>query len=377
MPPPRILLISNCAWNLWNYRRALVQALQQAGYEVLLAAPEDRFSASLTAAFYPLPSLKCRWTSPLAVGRAIAEVARLMRRERPEICLLFTTSANLLGGWAAQMTQTPYIAVVEGLGYAGANALRWRLIGRPLFRSALQAAQRVLFLNSNDLRETVAQGIIAPERAQLVPGPGIDEAHFTPRASPARGEVIFLYCGRLLRTKGVHLFAQAAHIVRAAGVSAVFRILGAPDPTNPASMNVEEVMQWHRAGVVEYLGYADDVRPHLAEADALVLPTYYREGMPRALLEAMCMEKITIATDMPGCREVVVPEQTGFLVPPRDAQALAKTMLLVAALTPEQRALMSQKARQRVVAHFSNGVVLPHFLRIVEEAIHEKRKLSA
>jgi glycosyltransferase involved in cell wall biosynthesis len=374
MSSRRLLLISNSTWNLWNYRRRLVQALQEAGYEVLLAAPEDRFSAFLTAPFHPLRCLERGRVSPVAVGRAVAEIARLMHREQPALCLLFTTSANLMGGWAARLTRTPYMSVVEGLGYAGAHALRWRWVGRPLFRSALRGAQRVLFLNPDDLGEATRWGIVAPERAVLVPGPGVDAAHFAPRSSPEHAEVVFLYCGRLLRNKGVHLFAQAAQAVRAAGTPAVFRVLGAPDAGNPASLTLEEVMEWHRAGSVQYLGAADDVRPHLAEADAVVLPTYYREGMPRALLEAMCMEKIAIATDMPGCREVIVPGQTGFLVPPRDVQALTQVLLHVAALPPEQRAALGKAAHQRVMERFSDGVVLPHYLAVIQLFFEKTRR---
>lgn len=367
MSSRRILLISNSAWNLWNYRRNLVQALQEADYEVLLAAPEDRFGVFLAAPFYPLRWLERGRVSPLVVGRAVAEIARLMRRERPALCLFFTTSANLIGGWAARLTRTPYLSVVEGLGYAGTHALRWRWVGRPLFRSAMRGAQRVLFLNPDDLCEATRGGLVAPERAVLVPGPGVDAAYFAPRPSPECAEVVFLYCGRLLRSKGVHLFAQAARVVRAAGAPAAFRVLGAPDAGNPASLPLEEVMEWHRTGAVHYLGSADDVRPHLAEADAVVLPTYYREGMPRALLEAMCMEKIAIATDTPGCREVVVPGQTGFLVPPRDVQALTRTLLHVASLSSEQRTSIGKAARQWVVERFSDAVVLPHYMKAIED----------
>ncbi|MDW8231087.1 MAG: glycosyltransferase family 4 protein [Saprospiraceae bacterium] len=371
MPPRRVLLMANSAWNLWNYRRALVRALQEKGYEVLLAAPEDRFSARLEAPFHSLRQWERGRFSPVALLRAVVEMARLMRREQPALCLFFTIPANLLGGWAAQLARTPYVAVVEGLGYAGSHALRWRLVGRPLFRSVLRSAWRVLFLNADDCQEAIREGLVASARAVLVPGPGVDAAHFAPRPSPVRAEVAFLYCGRLLRNKGVPVFVQAAQAVRAAGVRASFRILGAPDAGNPASLSMEEVLAWHRAGWVEYLGAADDVRPYLAEADAVVLPTYYREGMPRALLEAMCMEKIVIATNTPGCREVVVHGRTGFLVPPRDAQALAQAMLRVVALLPEQRAAMGREARQWVIERLSDRVVLPHYLAVVRAFFEE------
>lgn len=366
MSPRRILLAANSAWNLWNYRRALIEAYQRAGLEVVLAAPSDRFQERLLAPFFPLRHMKRGHFSPASLLLAVNELAHLIRRERPSLCLFFTTSLNLLGNWAAHLTRTPAVSVVEGLGYAGSVSLRWRWAGQPVFRAALRHAHRVLFLNSDDLSEMVAQGIVSPKQALLVPGPGVDTEYFSPQPAPTHQQPVFLYCGRLLKNKGVSSFVQAARAVRAAGIKASFRLLGGPDPGNPASLRMREVMRWHREGAVEYLGSADDVRPYIAAADAIVLPTHYREGMPRALLEAMSMEKIAVATEVPGCREVVAVGQTGFLVPPHDVQALAQTLCEVATLSAEQRAAMGRAARQRVLQHFSNDIVLPHYLAVLE-----------
>ncbi len=369
----RILLAANSAWNLWNYRRALIEACQRAGMEVIVAAPPDRFQQRLCAPFFPLQHMQRGRFSPASLLLAVNELAHLMRRERPSLCLFFTTSFHLLGNWAARLTQTPAVSVVEGLGYAGSASWRWRWFGQPVFRAALRHAHRVVFLNSDDLNEMVAQDIVSPEQALLVPGPGVDTEYFSPQPAPTHQQTVFLYCGRLLRNKGVSSFVQAARAVRAAGIEASFRLLGGPDPGNPASLRMWEVMRWHREGVVEYLGPTDDVRPYIAAADAIVLPTHYREGMPRALLEAMSMEKIAVATDVPGCREVIAPGQTGFLVPPYDVQALAQTLCEIAALSAEQRAILGRAARQRVLRHFADDVVLPHYLAVLE-AFFEKSK---
>ncbi len=370
MPSPKkVLFVANSAWNFWNYRRGLVSAVQQAGYEVVLAGGEDGFADRLAAPFYRLRYL--RRSSPLAVRLPLAamELGRLLTEEQPALCLFFTTPALLLGGVAARRMGIPYVSVVEGLGHLGTYAWRWRVLGQPLFRWALRGARSVLVLNSDDLRELVAGRVLSQAQVRLVPGPGIDDRLFSPVAPSRRQEVVFLYCGRLLKTKGVRLFAEAAQAVRAVDNRAIFRIVGAPDPGNPASIPHLEIERWRKDGAVEYFGAVDDVRPHIADADVVVLPTYYREGMPRALLEAMCMEKVVLATDTPGCREIVVPGQTGFLVPARNIRALVQAMLSIVALPLDLRIKIGQAARQRVVQRFSERVVLPQYLQAIKESL--------
>ncbi len=371
MPPQRILIAANSAWNHWNYRRALVQMLQEAGYEIVLTAADDSYSDRLEAPFFPLRQAGRRPALPLEMLHTAAELARLMREQRPALCLFFTTSMNITGNWAARRTRTPCISVVEGLGYVGSDPWRWRLIGRPLFRSALRQAHRVLFLNADDQRELVEQGVVTTRQSVRVPGPGVDEEHFAPRSSPGNARTVFLYCGRLLSNKGLPLFLQVAQMMHSHGLPAEFRVLGSPDPNNPASLSEQEMMRRHQEGWVRYLGADDDVRPHLAAADAVVLPTYYREGMPRVLLEAMCMEKIVVATDVPGCREVVVPGQTGFLIPPRDTRALEQVLCYVLTLSAQERAAIGKAARQSVAQQFSNRVVLPKYAAVIEEVFEQ------
>ncbi len=372
MPPPqRILIAANSAWNLWNYRRALVQLLRQSGYEILLTAADDACCARLEAPFFSLKQAGRASVLPVEMLRTAAELARLMREQRPALCLFFTTSMNIMGNWAARRTRTPCISVVEGLGYIGSDPWRWRLIGRPLFRSALRQAHRVLFLNADDQRELVKQGVVTTRQSVRVPGPGVDEEHFAPWPSPGNARTVFLYCGRLLSNKGLPLFLQVARMMHSHGLPAEFRVLGSPDPNNPASLSEQEMMRRHQEGWVQYLGAADDVRPHLAAADALVLPTYYREGMPRVLLEAMCMEKIVVATDVPGCREVVAPGQTGFLIPPRDARALKQALCHVLTLPAQERAAIGKAARQSVVQQFSNRLVLPKYAAVIQDVFEQ------
>jgi glycosyltransferase involved in cell wall biosynthesis len=161
-------------------------------------------------------------------------------------------------------------------------------------------------------------------RIVLVPGSGVDFGHY-PAAAPAAGDPVFLLVARLLREKGVCEFIEAARTLRTHHATARFRILGPIDPS-PLAISQAEVDRWANERVVDYLGETDDVRPHLAACTVFVLPSYYREGIPRSIMEAMATGRAIITADTPGCRDTVVDGENGFIVPPRDPVALAAAM---------------------------------------------------
>lgn len=373
MPAKKILLVANTAWNLWNYRRTLIHALRTAGFEVVTAAPDDRFSPLPETRFVPLKHLSRRSFSPLKNLYALLELYRLLKHERPDAALLYTIKPNILGNLAARLTDTTAISVVEGLGHSGGPATRWRWLARPLYRLAFKFAARVVFLNRDDARDFLAQKLVTPAQCRIIPGPGIDTEFFRPPAVHVAkvdkaATVTFLFCGRLLYEKGIREFIEAARVVHgSSGATAGFRVLGSPDPDNPSSVEPVELAAWRHEGIVQFFDAADDVRPQLHEADVLVLPSYYREGVPRSVLEAMAMEKIIVTTDTPGCRDTVEDGRNGFLVPPRRADLLAQTMLRILALPPETRTAMGRYGRAKVIREFSDAVVLPQYLALLRE----------
>lgn len=373
-PVKKILLVANTAWNLWNYRQSLIRALTQSGYTVVLVAPDDRFRDLLLqisgVRFIALRHLSRKGLSPLQNLKLLLELSRIFRQETPDISLLYTVKPNILGNFAAALAGgIKTVSVVEGLGYSGSAAARWRWLAALLYRLALRKTQKVVFLNRDDCREFLNKHLIRPAQAQIIPGPGIDLTHFQPVENPPADPVVFLFSGRLLSEKGIREFAEAARLLRRENAQAVFRVLGAPDPGNPASIRKDEVAGWAAEGFLEYLGSADDVRPALAAAHALVLPSFYREGVPRSVLEAMAMGKIIITTDTPGCRDTVEEGRNGFLVPPRDTVALLNAMRRVIQLTPEQRAGMSAWSIQKVKGEFRDGIVLPQYIDLLETLI--------
>ncbi|MBL7799034.1 MAG: glycosyltransferase family 4 protein [Saprospiraceae bacterium] len=374
MPTKKILLVANTAWNLWNYRRALIRALQTAGYEVVTAAPDDRFGSFLETRFIPLKHLSRRSFAFSQNLLALLELYRLLKRERPDAVLFYTIKPNILGNLAAQLSRTPAISVVEGLGYNGTSAAHWRWLAAPLYRLALLRTRRVVFLNRDDAQEFLQQKLVTQTQCRILPGPGIDTEYFCQPAfakvtADKPDTVTFLFCGRLLYEKGIREFVEAARAVRQAGATAVFRVLGNPDPGNPSSIEPVELDTWRHEGIVQFYDSADDVRPQLAEADVLVLPSYYREGVPRSVLEAMAMGKIIVTTDTPGCRDTVEEGQNGFLIPPRRADLLAQTMLRVLGLPKNTRTELGRHSREKVIREFSDAEVLPQYLALLTELL--------
>ncbi|HET9355822.1 MAG TPA: glycosyltransferase family 4 protein, partial [Sphingomicrobium sp.] len=264
----------------------------------------------------------------------------------------FTIKPNIYGTLAARLTRTRALATVSGLGSAFlAGGPTGRLIDR-LYRLSLSGAQAVFFQNEEDRELFLERRLVRREQVRRVPGSGIDLAHFglspLPNGSPQR----FLFIGRLLWDKGVREFVEAARLVASSGHRAEFHILGECGVDNPSAVTLAEVERWAADGIIRYLGPTDDVRPAIAAADCIVLPSY-REGVPRSLLEGAAMGRPLIATDVPGCRDVVEDGDNGFLCAPRSASALADAIRRMLQLEPEEQVAMGRRSREKLEREFA------------------------
>lgn len=355
---PRIALVASIAWTLWNYRMSLINSLEAAGYEVLLFADADeacpKIAAHCKATFIPLRNINRKSLSPFRNFLLMAEMFRLFRRHKPDLLLFFTVRPNTLGNFAAAMAGIPSISTVEGMGIAGKNRPWLLWVTNLLYRLAFRFTQKVVFLNQEDYHEFVEQHLVNSNKATVIHGPGVDVHHFSPASTPPDQPLVFLFVARLLSEKGIREFAQAARILRQEGTNAVFQVLGSVDPGNPTTIDTSELLAWKAEGILQHLGFVDDVRPALAAADILVLLSYYREGLPRSILEAMAMEKVILTTDNVGCRDTVENGVNGYIIEPKNVPALAETMKKILLLSPEQRRNMGANSRRKVIAEFSD-----------------------
>lgn len=327
-----IFLLGSYAPSLLNFRGPLIRALLDAGHRVSVGAPGIPADLRATlegmgAAVYETP-LDRRGTGLLADLAYVRALQRILRAARPDVLLTYTIKPNIWGAFAAASAGVRSYAMITGLGYAFTDAgarpsLGRRLTGlvaRWLYRAATRRNHRVIFQNPDDRRDFIRVGGLAdPAKAAMINGSGVDMAHYA--RAPLPDAPVVLMIARLLAAKGVRDYATAALALRARYPTARFLLVG-PFDEGADSIGRDEVAQWGSGGL-DYLGPVDDVRPLIAQARIYVLPSYYREGTPRSVLEAMAMGRPVITCDAPGCRETVEHGVNGLLVPVRDPEALA------------------------------------------------------
>jgi glycosyltransferase involved in cell wall biosynthesis len=356
----KILLFANTGWYLHNYRLPLTRALQSAGTSVVMASPHDLYADQLLQAGFSWQPLELsrNGINPVSELKTIAACVRLYRREHPDLVHHFTVKPVIYGTWAARIAGVPaVINSITGLGYTFVTRDRRGRILRPLVRALYRSALRspkswTIFQNPDDRQRFLDMGIVAPLRTGLIAGSGVDLERFHPTPEPPGPPVVVL-AARMLWDKGIGELVDAGRRVREAGTPVRVRLVGAPDPGNPASISERQLAAWQQAGLAEWLGHRDDMPAIYAACHVVALPTEYGEGLPRSLVEAGACGRPVVAADVPGCREVIEHGVNGWLVPPRDPVALAEALSRLCA-DAELRRSMGARGRQVVETRFSD-----------------------
>ena len=369
MNQPTVLLSVNTAWNAWNFRAGLLDAIMRQGYRAVVAAPADRYAERLVQAgceFIDLP-MDSNGTHPGRDLRLLLRYLSLLRAQAPVAYLGYTIKPNVYGSIAAQLLGVPVINNIAGLGAAFIDDSMVTRVARQLYRTALRRSAKVFFQNPHDHRLFVDTGLAKADVTDLLPGSGIAPGNY--QAAPSRHDgapFSFLLVGRMLVNKGVVEFADAARIVRRTMPNVRFLLLGPVNDANPNRVPQQTIASWQAEGLVDYLGAADDVRPYLAAADCVVLPSY-REGVPRTLLEAAAMALPIVATRVPGCVDVVDDGVNGLLCAPRDAVDLARAMLEMVSLPVAARQRMGAAGRRKVEQQFDEALVIRKYLDAITD----------
>ena len=303
--------------------------------------------------------------NPFADFRLFLRYRSLLKRLRPAAYLGYTIKPNIYGSLAAASLGIPALPNVSGLGTAFIQGGGLRALVARLYRIGFARAPVVFFQNEDDRDLFVARRIVRPAQARVLPGSGVDLEHFAP-APLLEGSPVFLFIGRLLRDKGVGEFVEAARSIRREYPHARFQLLGGLDEGNRTGIRQPELDSWVAERILEHLGTTDDVRPFIAAASAVVLPSY-REGLPRSLLEAAAMARPLIASDVPGCRDVIEDGVNGFLCNVRDAAALADAMRRLASLPRTRQLAMGKAGRRRVQERFSEALVVRAYLDVLSD----------
>ena len=378
---PKVVLFANTEWYLYNFRLPLARHLRALGYDVLLLSPPGPYGQRLREQGFrwkPTP-LRRRSLNPVGELLYVLGLARLLRAERPTLVHNFTLKCVIYGSLAARGAAR--VNAVAGLGYVFTSPeLRARLL-RPFVRRLIQFAvrgrrSRVILQNTDDANLFAAFRLAAPERIRLVRSSGVDCSLFTPPQRRRPGPLRVLLAARLLREKGVVEFAEAARRLKAEGRAIEFLLAGDPDPGNPGALSETDVRAWADEGLLTWLGHVDDMPRLMRSVDVVALPTFYGEGVPKTLIEGAAAGRALVATDVPGCREVIESGVDGLLIPPRSADALANA---IAALDdePPLRARFGKAARAKAVAQFDHTRVLRQTVEVYQELLGPTPEVAA
>jgi glycosyltransferase involved in cell wall biosynthesis len=369
----RLLYLFNDAPFFLSHRLPVARAAAAGGYEVHVATPPSPAAAALAReglTHHPI-ALTRRGVNPAAQLASLVAIARLYRRLRPDLIEHATIKPVLYGGLAAGALRQPaVVSWMTGLGFVFiSEGTRARLVRRAVrtgYRTALRrTGSWVIFENPDDRDLFVAAGLTEPSRTRLIRGAGVDMTMFHPTPETPGVPVVVL-AARMLRDKGVVEFVEAARTLRSSGAVARFVLVGPADPDNPAGLPEAQLRAWHEEGSVEWWGQRDDMANVFQGTHVACLPSY-REGLPKVLVEAAASGRAIVATDAPGCREVVRDQWNGLLVPVRNAAALAEAIGRLLA-DPAERARMGARGRERVEHQFSDRHIIRETLAVYAEA---------
>lgn len=366
----RILITSNSAWNILHFRSEIIIALKGLGCEVIVIAPPDSSVA-------PLIELGCEFISlemspeglnpfrELNVYRSI--LTELRRNEPFDAILSFTIKNNILGAMAAKRANVPFIPNVTGLGTAFLSSRFLKFISVSLSKLAFKNLPIVFFQNKDDVELFQQLQIIDLEQARILPGSGINLDKFLFDPYKANDDAVdFLMISRVIRDKGVEEYINAARIVKAERPNTRFQLLGSYVNKNRSAISVDEIREWQREGIIEYLEETHDVRSVIKNAKCVVLPSY-REGKPRSLIEAAAIGRPLIATNVAGCRDLIENGQNGFLCQVRDAQALAQVMMQFMNLSYEDVLKMGWKSRALIERDYDIKLIQSAYIDALSE----------
>jgi len=365
MKGKRIAFVSNTSWYIYNLRLGVIRHLKELGYEILIISPEDTYTHYLISEGYHYIHVKTdnKGKSLLKDINYFFRLLKIYKTYQPDFIFHYTIKPNIYGTLATRAAKISSIAVVSGAGYTFLNNGVLNYFSVLLYRLAMQYAEEVWFVNNDDIQEFVAKKIANQKKVKLLPGEGVNTQHFRPMdKTMLTDDIVFLLSARLIWDKGIGIYVEAAKIIKEKYPNTQFHLLGFTDVENPNSISAAKIYEWHEQGYIRYLGKTEDVRPYIANCSCFVLPSYYREGVPRSLLEAAAMAKPIITTDNVGCREVVKHEYNGFLCKIKDVNDLAKKLEQVILASPERLAIMGQNGRRRVKQYFDEQLVIKEYI---------------
>ncbi len=357
----KVLICTNHSYMFWQFRRELTQALLKKG-EVVLSTPFVGHEEELAALGCRMveTGIDRRGLNPVTDLKLFCFYWKLLKRENPRMVITYSIKPNIYCGLACRMQKIPYCVNVQGLGTAFQRPVL-AAAAKFLYKIALQDAKTTFFENEGNARKFRDLGIQTAARQTVLHGAGVNLAHYDYRCYPENDRVHFLYLGRIMKEKGIDELFAAARRLRAEGCDFVLDLVGFYEDAYK-----DQVAQLEKEGIAVFHGFQPDPRPWYAGCDCVVLPSYH-EGMSNVLLEGAATGRPLITSDIPGCREAVVADETGLLCPAGDADGVYNRMKQILTMGREARAAMGRRGRQHIKTHFEKSAVVRCTLEAIEK----------
>lgn len=374
-PSIKIIYFVTEDWYFCSHRLPLALAAQRSGYDVTVVTRVNRHGELLRSHGLKLIPIKLsrRSRNPFKELDVIWQLFRIYREQRPDIVHHVALKPVLYGSIAARLGRVPVVVnALAGLGFLFVSKQWLARALRSLVEVALRMLLnrpnvRVILQNQDDLSLLIGRGVLESKRAVLIRGSGVDTVLFHPTPEPTGVPVVVL-ASRMLWDKGVKEFVEAAHRLKEMGSSARFVLVGGGDPENPTSISCAQLSQWSDEGVIEWWGQQEDMPQVFSKSHIVCLPTVYGEGVPKVLIEAAACARAIVATDVPGCREIVQDNKNGLLVPARDVEGLVVALKQLIA-DPALRNKMGECGRVMVEEEFSIEQVVRETLALYQDLL--------
>lgn len=363
-----VLICSNYAWTILNFRLSLIKSLTNEGYRVVVVTQFDGYEEKLAKEVYKVLPLYIsrKGINPIMDLVTLCDLLKKICYVKPDFLLLFTVKPVIYGSIAARIVGIPNIPMITGLGTVFITDSWITKIVKSLYRFSLARAQVVFFQNTDDKELFILNRLVKPSVCKVSPGSGLDLAKFVLTELPNNSSLTFLLIARMLHDKGVGEFVDAARYLKKKYPKTSFQLLGPLGVENRTSISYTKMQAWVEEGVIDYLGETDDVSVFIKESSCVVLPSY-REGTSRVLLEAAAMGRPIVTTNVPGCKEILEDGITGFLCEPKNSSDLAEKMKMILLLTYEQRKEMGKRGRKKIEKEFNQDIVSNLYINAINK----------
>jgi glycosyltransferase involved in cell wall biosynthesis len=372
----RVGIISNTSWSIYNFREALIKHLVAEGYEVFILAPDERNYVQRIeqwgCKFITLKKVSPKSKNPISNIEFYYEIKKVIRQNKLDLVYSFTPKPNIWGSIAGRHLGVPFIPTINGLGHAFVRHDWLAFIVVLLYRYALRKVKRVIFQNPDDINFFIQKRIVRPSNAVIVAGSGIDLDKFNPSIGHEVDDqkLRFLYAGRLIKEKGIIHYLQAAAVVKKKYPNVTFQIIGSVSE-NPSSIQLHQLQEWIDDEVVTMQAHTDNMAEFLNEIDVVVLPSYYREGIPKILIEACAKELPIITTNCVGCNQAIKDGYNGYVVQEKNVASLIDAMEKMIKAGAPKRAQMGRYGRKMARERFDEKIVINEYLGLVHQVVKQ------